>query len=92
MLMSKQQKKQIRAKFRREVFSRDDFKCVYCHVLGDESTLDAHHIINRNNMPDGGYVKDNGITLCKAICHLRAENNEKGFQVEDLRKMIGIIK
>lgn len=34
--------------------------------------LDAHHITDRNEMPNGGYVKENGISLCPE-CHKKAE-------------------
>jgi HNH endonuclease len=34
--------------------------------------MDAHHITNRNEMPNGGYVLENGITLCPQ-CHIIAE-------------------
>lgn len=34
--------------------------------------LDAHHITDRNVMPNGGYVPENGIALC-APCHELAE-------------------
>jgi hypothetical protein len=27
--------------------------------------LDAHHVMPREDMPGGGYVKENGICLCK---------------------------
>ena len=27
--------------------------------------LDSHHIMSRDDMPNGGYVKENGICLCK---------------------------
>lgn len=30
-----------------------------------ERDLDAHHITDRNEMPNGGYVPENGISLCK---------------------------
>ena len=72
-------KKQIRAAFRNAVFTRDKHRCKNC---GYQSTpekateeIDAHHIVNRNNMVDGGYIKENGITLCKIgnNCHLKAE-------------------
>lgn len=29
-----------------------------------DNLLDAHHITDRNLMPNGGYVKENGISLC----------------------------
>jgi hypothetical protein len=35
--------------------------------------LDAHHITDRNDMPNGGYVVENGITLCDDGCHILAE-------------------
>lgn len=68
-------KKQIRARFRQSVFERDCWRCVVCGEAGDESSLDAHHIQNRNDLPNGGYVPENGITLCKAEggCHEKAE-------------------
>lgn len=62
-------KKLIRERFREDVFSRDNYRCRVC---GNTFMLDAHHIINRNEMPYGGYVKENGISLCED-CHIRAE-------------------
>lgn len=55
------QKKQIRELFRRAVFERDGHLCVLCASCFH---LDAHHITNRNKFPNGGYVLENGITLC----------------------------
>lgn len=54
-------KKQIRKNFRDAVFKRDGNKCVFCDCTED---LDAHHITDRNEMPNGGYVAANGITVC----------------------------
>jgi hypothetical protein len=34
--------------------------------------LEVHHITNRNLLPKGGYVKENGITLCPSD-HEKAE-------------------
>jgi hypothetical protein len=62
-------KKQIRANFRNAVFKRDGHKCVFCDHTDD---LDAHHITDRTEMPNGGYVAANGITLCPEH-HLQAE-------------------
>lgn len=89
-------KKLVRWKFRDAVFSRDQYTCqgcVECLNKGpvDESELDAHHITDRNEMPNGGYVKENGITLC-AECHMKAEqfhvtggkNWEEGFHPDQL--------
>ena len=56
--------------------------------------LDAHHITNREEMPNGGYVKQNGISVCDD-CHLKAEafwstgESVQGFSPEDLYKLIG---
>lgn len=63
-------KKAVRQAFREAVFERDGHRCVFCHIT---ENLDAHHIINRNLMPNGGYTLDNGVTLCP-IHHLDAEN------------------
>lgn len=59
----------IRENFRNAVFGRDNNKCAVC---GREDNLDAHHIISRDIMPNGGYVKENGISLCEE-CHIKAE-------------------
>lgn len=67
--MSKEHKKKIRENFRNVVFKRDHFKCVFCDCTLD---LDAHHITDRHEMPNGGYVLSNGITLCPTH-HLLAE-------------------
>ena len=84
-------KKNIRKKFRDEVFERDGYKCKIC---GDNSKIDAHHITNRNEMPKGGYIKENGITLCDKSngCHWKAEmypkQNFQEYSPESLYKMI----
>lgn len=65
-------KKQIREKFRNEVFARDNYTCRICNTYyGKEKAneyLDSHHILDRNSPEfkgNGGYVKENGISLCK---------------------------
>jgi hypothetical protein len=35
--------------------------------------LDAHHVTNRSEFVNGGYVKENGVTLCDDGCHVLAE-------------------
>ena len=62
-------KKLIRLKFGNAVLARDNHKCKFCDVT---ENLDAHHITDRGEMPNGGYVKENGITLCEKH-HKRAE-------------------
>lgn len=67
-------KKLIRQRFRDSVFERDGHRCRMCgwSLVTPEAPLDAHHITDRNLMPNGGYVKENGISLCPD-CHLKAE-------------------
>ena len=86
-----QKKKQVREDFRNEVFSRDENKCLKC----GEKAVDAHHITDRNEMPNGGYVKENGISLC-AECHEKAEvwhlsgdiEFVEGYKPQDLYRLI----
>ena len=61
-------KKDIRKNFKKEVFIRDKNKCAFCN----DKAVDAHHITDRNEMPNGGYVIENGIALCE-IHHIMAE-------------------
>ena len=81
----------IRENFRNEVFKRDGFKCRVCKKEGE---LDAHHITDRNEMPMGGYILENGISLCSE-CHLKAEQHhidptreEDGFSPAWLYQLI----
>jgi len=89
-------KKQIiRNKFREAVFQRDGHRCKKCGTK--DVKLDAHHITDRNDMPGGGYVPENCITLCDPSCHMLAEKFhisggqewEEGMHPSDLYKMIG---
>ena len=83
-------KKIVRKNFRDAVFCRDNYRCRVC---GNTDTLDAHHITDRHNVPNGGYVKENGISLCEK-CHIKAEQYhidntwETGFHPDDLYRMI----
>jgi hypothetical protein len=93
-----QQKKQLRARFRQACYQRDRYCCVMCGFASTpdkvEDELDAHHITDRNDMPNGGCVKENGISLCSG-CHERAEIFHStgvpypGYAPEDLYKAIG---
>jgi len=93
-------KKDVRNNFRNAVFKRDKFCCRACGKKYTQEDaieyLDAHHIKNRNLFPVGGYVLENGISLCKngsPSCHEKAEawlsENSKiskitGFEPETL--------
>lgn len=90
-------KKLIRKYFRDDCYKRDKFRCAMCKIrplLKDvEKELDAHHITSRDSMPNGGYVLQNGISLC-SNCHLKAEEFHStgiahlGYAPDDLYKVI----
>lgn len=90
-------KKAIRKAFRDACFKRDGFRCAKCPFKSSkdnaENELDAHHVTNRTLMVNGGYVKENGISLCDS-CHQKAEDyflniHHPGYSPEDLYKAIG---
>lgn len=86
------EKKKIRDAFRNVVFTRDRYQCRVCRDL--INPLDAHHITDRDLMPNGGYVLQNGISLCPE-CHVKAEVYHStgtavpGYSPDDLYKLIG---
>lgn len=59
-----------------------------------QDVLDVHHVTDRHLLPNGGYVKENGISLC-APCHEKAEEFHRtgvahpGYSVDDLYRKIG---
>jgi len=84
--VAKTRKKEMRKKFRDAVFKRDGYRCVVCGFESSpervEHELDAHHVTPREEMPNGGYVKENGVSLCDPSkagrplghgCHFKAE-------------------
>lgn len=89
-------KNNIRENFRNSVFKRDKYTCKICKTKRDEKDLDAHHITDRSEIINGGYVKENGITVCKIDCHIKVElfhisNGEKwntGLHPDDLYRLI----
>lgn len=56
--------------------------------------LDSHHIIERTLIENGGYVKENGISVCTE-CHLKCEEYwvtgkaVLGYSIEELFALIG---
>jgi predicted restriction endonuclease len=94
--MSKE-KQLIRQHFRDACYKRDGFRCAVCGTKSSkdkaEQELDAHHITDRNLLPNGGYVKENGISLCP-IYHEKAEEFHStgvavvGYSPDDLYKLI----
>lgn len=87
-------KKEVREAFRQAVFERDGHKCRKCRR--QNCSLDAHHITDRREMPNGGYVVQNGISMCDT-CHLLAElwhaseHQEfvAGYHPDELYSLIG---
>ena len=97
-------KKHIRENFRDATFKRDGYRCRCCGRSQEQVALDAHHITDRTEMPNGGYVKENGISLCNEphadgaeSCHMKAEKFhisggkewEPGMHPDDLYKLVG---
>lgn len=92
-------KQLIRENFREAVFKRDGYKCRKCGKPQSQVKLDAHHISDRNLMPNGGYVAENGISLCDCDggCHMKAEQfyitegkeYPEGFHPNDLYALVG---
>ena len=74
-----------RDEFRRKVFERDKYKCVFCDTL----TNAAHHILERRLWEDGGYYLENGASVCEKH-HILCERTE--ISVEQVREACGILK
>lgn len=100
----KSNKKEVRTNFKNAVFKRDNYTCRCCDTYYGidkaEEFLDSHHITDRTEIINGGYVKQNGISLCKKDCHMKAEKFhitggiewELGMHPDDLYKLIGSSK
>ena len=78
-------KQEIRENFRNDVFKRDGYICKFCNKTED---LDAHHITPRKEMPNGGYVKSNGITVCP-LHHKFVESPDCTLSILSLYSLIG---
>ena len=52
-----------RSKFREQVFQREDHKCIVPTCT--KRAVDAHHLLERNLWEDGGYIPDNGASVCE---------------------------
>jgi hypothetical protein len=60
-MSQKQNHKKWRKQFNEDCLKRDKDKCVFCN---ETINLDVHHITDRKEMENGGYVMSNGITVC----------------------------
>lgn len=67
-----EEKRLVRERFRSECLVRDGHRCRACGVRVAGIDVNVHHITPRNEIPNGGYVLENGITLCHG-CHRQAE-------------------
>lgn len=91
MVSNKQNHKRWRRAFNDGCLERDNYCCVFCKSALD---LDVHHITDRHNIINGGYVLSNGITLCEEH-HLLCEEFhsigicEPEYHPDELYKMIG---
>ena len=93
-----QNKKVLRARFNEACLERDGHQCRACKANGrvTRDSLAVHHIVDRHEMPNGGYVPENGISLCEP-CHRKAEvwhesgkaRSVPGMSPDDLYAMIG---
>ena len=76
--MSKLKDKELRKNFNDACLKRDKYSCVMCNFKSSpemaSTELDVHHIINRHEIVNNGYVKENGISLCEP-CHMKAESH-----------------
>jgi len=70
-MSKKQDHKRWRKQFNEDCRERDGNKCVFCD---ETENLDVHHITDRHDMPNGGYVAENGITVCDSH-HLSCEKD-----------------
>ena len=100
-------KRDVRAAFREAVFTRDRYTCQVCGKRWAESDADpalgrvnAHHVVDRHEFPNGGYVAENGITVCDGgpdSCHMKCERFHitggkewvPGLHPDDLYRKIG---
>jgi 5-methylcytosine-specific restriction endonuclease McrA len=93
-MSDKQLHKKWRKEFREGVHERDNHTCQMCGAK--DVKLDAHHITDRHDLPNGGYVLSNGISLCEP-CHIKAGKPhtsggmdfDEGFHPDELYKKIG---
>lgn len=61
-MSTKQDHKRWRSQFNHDCLERDGHKCVFCD---EDVNLNVHHITDRHEIPNGGYVLSNGITVCE---------------------------
>ncbi len=95
--MTGTQKELAKKRFGIDVMVRDQYTCRHCGKPGNQRTMVAHPILNRSHFKNSGYVKENGITLCRRTCAKMAEvffntggdDWWDGLHPDDLFKKIG---
>jgi 5-methylcytosine-specific restriction endonuclease McrA len=58
--------------WRRSVFERDNYRCIFCGVDKEKAVLHADHIKPWCNYPELRFAIDNGRTLC-VECHKKTD-------------------
>lgn len=90
-MSQKQLHKKWRKDFNESCLKRDNNKCFFCDIKDE---LDVHHITDRHELPNGGYVLSNGITLCSEhhlLCeefHMNGHCQEE-YHPDNLYRLIG---
>lgn len=75
-----------RDEFRKQCLERDGYKCVFCKSNVD---IVVHHAVERRLFSNGGYYKNNGISVC-SDCHVKCETTE--ISLEEALAAAGIQK
>lgn len=65
--------------WRYHVMSRDKFTCQKCQARGQETKLEAHHIVKWSSNERLRFNVSNGICLCVA-CHNEVTGKEEKYQ------------
>lgn len=76
----------VYAKWRKDIFTRDKFKCRMPNCKSRDN-LQAHHIIKWSSAHSLRYELSNGITLCKR-CHESIRGKENSYS-DLFRSIIG---
>ena len=79
-------------KWRKEVFSRDNYTCKICGERG--ARLNAHHLYSWFDYPDMRFNLENGVTLCRKHhkdFHSWMGGNNVSCQPKDFEEYISIV-
>ena len=62
--------------WRKAVFDRDGYKCIWCGIVGYRNNLQADHIQLFSQYPELRFAIDNGRTLCRK-CNIKRHTKNK---------------